>query len=102
MTCESTLPTSALHAPFVNRRMPNGTYGGVRDGDRKVPTYSILPQRFGRQSHGGGRVATTRGNPLKCVMEKCGQGCDNPCVQRFMLTRTKDYDMFSFRYVLMV
>ena len=41
-TCESTLPTSALHAPFVNRRMPNGTYGGVRGGGRKAPTYSIL------------------------------------------------------------
>jgi hypothetical protein len=26
----------------MNRRMPNGTYGGVRGWGRKAPAYSIL------------------------------------------------------------
>jgi hypothetical protein len=26
----------------MNRRMPNGTYGGVRGGGREAPTYSIV------------------------------------------------------------
>jgi hypothetical protein len=25
----------------MNRRMPNGTYGGVRGGGREAPAYSI-------------------------------------------------------------
>ena len=28
-------------AAFMNRRMPNGTYGGVRGGGREAPAYSI-------------------------------------------------------------
>jgi hypothetical protein len=27
---------------FMNRRMPNGTYGGVRGRGREAPAYSIL------------------------------------------------------------
>ncbi len=30
-----------LTYPFTNRRMPNGTYGGVRGRGREAPAYSI-------------------------------------------------------------
>jgi hypothetical protein len=30
----------------MNRRMPNGTYGGVRGWGRKAPAYSIVPGMF--------------------------------------------------------
>ena len=33
--------SASLAASSMNRRMPNGTYGGVGGGSRKAPTYPI-------------------------------------------------------------
>ena len=36
---------STLNEPCMNRRMPNGTYGGVRGWGREAPAYS-MPSMF--------------------------------------------------------
>ncbi len=46
--------SGSLAVSSMNRRMPNGTYGGVGGGSRKAPTYPITqdispPRRQGRK-----------------------------------------------------
>jgi len=36
-TFESPIRASTSYESCMNRRMPNGTYGGVRGGNRKAP-----------------------------------------------------------------
>ena len=45
--------SASLAASSMNRRMPNGTYGGVGGGSRKAPTYPI--ERFYPKSAAVGR-----------------------------------------------
>ena len=51
-----------LKAPFVNRRMPNGTYGGVRGRGREAPAYSIRAPQYAQN----GPVTGPELNVLGC------------------------------------
>jgi hypothetical protein len=42
----------------MNRRMPNGTYGGVRGWGRKAPAYSMRPE---------GRIPAVRQRRGECI-----------------------------------
>ena len=61
---EPTCRASTLYEPCMNRRMPNGTYGGVRGWDRKALAYSILSNPLPLSMRIHGRTAGGRSYPL--------------------------------------
>ncbi|MGD9579361.1 MAG: hypothetical protein AB7Y74_14080, partial [Syntrophorhabdus sp.] len=41
-TCEPSFRAETFYSSFMNRRMPDGTYGGVRGRGCEAPAYSIV------------------------------------------------------------